>query len=132
MHLHVVETFEAEIKIYASKLIKKLYISTHSEKSGSEFRYFNYIWLYTVGQKSANLYSENTQLVRNRQKHANVIIVWLLTCLSWKIKSKYFSHNAINRVQKILYVHSQNNFDQQIDQLATKNKRLLYIYNEGV
>ena len=109
-------------------------IYKYSEKSGSEFRYFNYIWLYTVGQKSANLYSENTQLVRNsRQKQANVIIVWLLpTCLSWKIKSKYFSHNAINRVQKILYVHSQNNFDQQIDQLATKNKRLLYIYNENV
>ena len=38
----------------------------------------------------------------------------------------------LNRVQKILYVHSQNNFDHQIDQLATKNKRLLYIYNENI
>ena len=33
-----------------------------------------------------------------------------------------------NRVQKILYVHSQNNFDHQIDQLDTKHKRLLHRY----
>ena len=29
--------FDAQIKIYASKLIKKLYTSMYSEKSGSEF-----------------------------------------------------------------------------------------------